>query len=40
MLPVVRLADKAHRKGTWNVELFRLNPNPELFPYHHAQQAK
>src|SRR5713226_351687 len=40
MRPVVALADKAHGCGTRNVELLRLNPNPELFAKHHPQEAE
>src|SRR6185503_12013357 len=40
VLPVVRSADKTCRGGTCNVELLRLNPRPDLFPDHHAQQTE
>ncbi len=32
--------DKAHGCGSRNVELFRLNSNPELFAKHHSQEAE
>jgi hypothetical protein len=38
--PVVAFTDKAYGCGTRNVELFRLNPNPELFAEHHPQEAE
>jgi hypothetical protein len=40
MRPVVALADKANGRGVRNIEFFRLNPNPELFPEHHSQKAE
>ena len=40
MWPVVPLTDKANRCGMRNVQLFRLNPNPKLFAYHHSQEAE
>ena len=40
MRPVVALTDKANRCGMRSVQLFRLNPNPELFPKHHSQEAE
>src|ERR1700692_1758702 len=38
--PVVALTDKANRRGMRNVQLFRLDPNPKLFAYHHSQEAE
>jgi len=40
MRTVVALTDKANGCGVGHVELFRLNPNPELFPKHHSQEAE
>jgi hypothetical protein len=40
MWPVVPLTDKANRCGMRNVQLFRLDPNPKLFAYHHSQEAE
>jgi len=40
MWPVVALTDKANRCGMRNVQLFRLDPNPKLFAYHHSQEAE
>jgi hypothetical protein len=40
MWPVVALTDKANRRGMRNVQLFRLDPNPKLFAYHHSQEAQ
>ena len=40
MWPVVALSDKANGCGVRNVELFCLNPNPELFSKHHSQEAE
>ena len=40
MWPVVPLTDRANRCGMRNVQLFRLDPNPKLFAYHHSQEAE
>jgi hypothetical protein len=40
MRPVVALTDKANGRGTRNVDLLRMNPNPELFAKHHPQEAE
>jgi hypothetical protein len=40
MRPVVALADKANGCSTRNVELLRVNPDPELFAYDHSQEAE
>jgi hypothetical protein len=37
---VVALTEKANRCGMRNVQLFRLDPNPKLFAYHHSQEAE
>ena len=40
MRPVVAFTDKANGCGVRNVELFRMNPNPELLAKHHSQEAE
>jgi hypothetical protein len=40
MRPVVALTDKANGCGVRNVQLFRLDPNPKLFAYHHSQESE